>query len=195
MKKTRRSGVAWSPRRGGSGRPRGAAGARAVPEDTAAAGWSSEDAGSGARREATDNRGGGSSGGRRDAGAASTTDADSDDDMADHFLGSESPSAEARRPFHKTQRRRYRLRRHMLLKRARNAGKGAGGGKDGSGSGGTSSGEGWTAPPRIPLSEVVGVNSGGPSGRREGEAGHDPETYGLFVNLVERMLDHRPETR
>ncbi|CAN0376803.1 unnamed protein product, partial [Ectocarpus sp. 13 AM-2016] len=45
------------------------------------------------------------------------------------------------------------------------------------------------------LSEVVGVFSGGPSGRREGEAGHDPETYGLFVNLVERMLDQRPETR
>ncbi|CAN0455716.1 unnamed protein product, partial [Hapterophycus canaliculatus] len=46
-----------------------------------------------------------------------------------------------------------------------------------------------------PLADVVGVYSGGPSGRRDGEAGHDPVTYELFVNLVERMLDQRPETR
>lgn len=161
-----------------------------LPED-GRAGWSSEDKEAAARKRA--DRGAG----RRDGGAASTTDDYSDDDMVDYSPGGDSPSSgrrssPTRRPFN-NQRRRYRLRRHLLLKRARNlGGSGTSGDKDG---GGASSGEGWTIPPRIPLSEVVGVNSGGPSGRREGETGHDPETYGSFVNLVERMLDHRPETR
>ncbi|CAM9177341.1 unnamed protein product, partial [Discosporangium mesarthrocarpum] len=51
------------------------------------------------------------------------------------------------------------------------------------------------APRPSPLSEIVGVNTGGPQGRREGEPSHDPATYRLFVDLVERMLDQRPETR
>lgn len=53
----------------------------------------------------------------------------------------------------------------------------------------------WMIPPRVPLSDVVGMSTGGPQGRREGEVGHDSESYRLFVDLVERMLDHRPETR
>lgn len=89
---------------------------------------------------------------------------------------------------------RYRLRENLLRKRARSGGPGAGAGGGGSAAA-ADGGGGYPDVPRVPLSEVVGVYSGGPSGRREGEAGHDPHTYGLFVDLVGRMLDQRPETR
>lgn len=127
-------------------------------------------------------------------GASSTEDdddeevgedrADSDHDMADFSPtnpGASTPPA-ASGP-------RYRLRENLLLKRARS---GAGGGAAAAAGGG---GGGYPDVPRVPLSEVVGVHTGGPSGRREGETGHDPHTYGLFVDLVARMLDQRPETR
>ena len=88
---------------------------------------------------------------------------------------------------------RYRLRENLLLKRARSGAAGGGGG-GGSAAAGVDPG-GYPDVPRVPLSEVVGVYTGGPSGRRDGEAGHDPQTYSLFVDLVGRMLDQRPETR
>lgn len=116
-------------------------------------------------------------GGSGRSGTASSTDEDSDHAMADYSPTSDSPPAGPR----------YRLRRKLLQKRSRNNGSGAGvRGR---------AGEDSHDLPRVPLSEVIGVFSGGPSGRRDGEAGHDPATYGLFVNLVERMLDHRPESR
>lgn len=126
-------------------------------------------------------------------------DGDGDHDMADVSRG--DPSAvRSPRP------RRYRLRKHLLMKRARTLGNMPGGGGAASSAtpsgGGLGSGKGkkrrddaWMFPPRMPLPEVVGMCTGGPNGRREGEAGHDPDSYALFVDLVERMLDHRPETR
>lgn len=101
--------------------------------------------------------------------------------------GANSPPAITNAPRY---RPRYRLRENLLLKRARSGGAGGGAAAGGGGGGG-----GYPDVPRVPLSEVVGVYTGGPSGRREGEAGHDPHTYGLFVDLVGRMLDQRPETR
>lgn len=116
---------------------------------------------------------------------------DHDHEMADCSESSSSIPAASNVPT------RYRLRKNLLMKRARSGGSGGGSSGSGSGSsgGGKGGGTGYPGVPRVPLSEVVGVCSGGPSGRREGEVGHDPETYGLFVNLVERMLDQRPETR
>ncbi|CAM9158276.1 unnamed protein product, partial [Ectocarpus sp. 8 AP-2014] len=111
---------------------------------------------------------------------------DSDQNMAEFSPDGRTNTDSNASPTSNAGRPRYRLRRSLLEKRARAGGAGGGGGAAG--------GESRDVP-RVPLSEVVGVFSGGPSGRREGEAGHDPETYGLFVNLVERMLDQRPETR
>eukprot|EP00949_MAST-11_sp_MAST-11-sp1_P004250 g4250.t1 len=45
------------------------------------------------------------------------------------------------------------------------------------------------------LSDIIGVNTGGPLGRRKGDAGHSPEHYRSFLDLVDRMLDYVPETR
>ena len=45
------------------------------------------------------------------------------------------------------------------------------------------------------LEDVLGVNSGGPGGRRKGEAGHTPHHYGLFHNLLSRMLTFDVEQR
>ena len=39
------------------------------------------------------------------------------------------------------------------------------------------------------------MNTGGPLGRRKGDAGHSPEHYRSFLDLVDRMLDYVPETR
>mmetsp|Transcript_11313 Transcript_11313/g.25733 ORF Transcript_11313/g.25733 Transcript_11313/m.25733 type:complete len:642 (-) Transcript_11313:368-2293(-) len=39
-----------------------------------------------------------------------------------------------------------------------------------------------------PLREIIGVDTGGPGGRRAQEPGHSRHTYELFLDLVERML-------
>lgn len=46
-----------------------------------------------------------------------------------------------------------------------------------------------------PLSDIVGVYTDGPYGRRKGESGHTVEDYQMFVNLVDKMLSYRPEDR
>ncbi|XP_019346423.2 dual specificity tyrosine-phosphorylation-regulated kinase 1B [Alligator mississippiensis] len=45
------------------------------------------------------------------------------------------------------------------------------------------------------LHEVLGVESGGPGGRRAGEQGHTPSDYLKFKDLVLRMLDYEPRSR
>jgi dual specificity tyrosine-phosphorylation-regulated kinase 1 len=45
------------------------------------------------------------------------------------------------------------------------------------------------------MEALVGVDSGGPQGRRRGEAGHEPHDYRLFVDLVYHMLQYDPERR
>ncbi|XP_074023755.1 LOW QUALITY PROTEIN: dual specificity tyrosine-phosphorylation-regulated kinase 1B-like, partial [Numenius arquata] len=45
------------------------------------------------------------------------------------------------------------------------------------------------------LHEVLGVESGGPGGRRAGEQGHAPSDYLKFKDLVLRMLDYEPRSR
>uniref|UniRef100_A0A8D0F862 dual-specificity kinase n=1 Tax=Strix occidentalis caurina TaxID=311401 RepID=A0A8D0F862_STROC len=42
---------------------------------------------------------------------------------------------------------------------------------------------------------VLGVESGGPGGRRAGEQGHAPSDYLKFKDLVLRMLDYEPRSR
>jgi serine/threonine protein kinase len=73
--------------------------------------------------------------------------------------------------------------------------------------GSTSSGGPPPPPPQQPsapreppvytdLREVLGVHSGGPSGRRRGErSGHTPGHYALLLDLVERMLEYDPDRR
>mmetsp|Transcript_15585 Transcript_15585/g.37189 ORF Transcript_15585/g.37189 Transcript_15585/m.37189 type:complete len:658 (+) Transcript_15585:102-2075(+) len=46
-----------------------------------------------------------------------------------------------------------------------------------------------------PLSETIGVTTGGPGGRRRGEMGHDQHNYELFLDLVQRMLTYDPKKR
>ncbi|CAB3359952.1 Hypothetical predicted protein [Cloeon dipterum] len=45
------------------------------------------------------------------------------------------------------------------------------------------------------LSDIVGVEAGGPGGRRAGEPGHSVSDYLKFRDLVLRMLDYDPKTR
>ncbi|XP_014680349.1 PREDICTED: dual specificity tyrosine-phosphorylation-regulated kinase 1A-like, partial [Priapulus caudatus] len=45
------------------------------------------------------------------------------------------------------------------------------------------------------LHDVVGVETGGPGGRRAGEAGHSVSDYLKFKDLILRMLDFDPKTR
>uniref|UniRef100_A0A8C5WER8 Dual specificity tyrosine-phosphorylation-regulated kinase 1A n=1 Tax=Leptobrachium leishanense TaxID=445787 RepID=A0A8C5WER8_9ANUR len=45
------------------------------------------------------------------------------------------------------------------------------------------------------LHEVLGVETGGPGGRRAGEQGHSPSDYLKFKDLILRMLDYDPKTR
>lgn len=42
---------------------------------------------------------------------------------------------------------------------------------------------------------MLGVESGGPGGRRAGEQGHSPSDYLKFKDLVLRMLDYEPRSR
>ncbi|XP_072911742.1 dual specificity tyrosine-phosphorylation-regulated kinase 1B-like isoform X1 [Hemitrygon akajei] len=45
------------------------------------------------------------------------------------------------------------------------------------------------------LHNIIGVETGGPSGRRVGEPGHTPAEYLKFKDLILRMLDYDPKTR
>eukprot|EP00756_Hemistasia_phaeocysticola_P018653 Hpha_TRINITY_DN15610_c0_g1::TRINITY_DN15610_c0_g1_i1::g.98544::m.98544/K08825/DYRK1; dual specificity tyrosine-phosphorylation-regulated kinase 1 len=45
------------------------------------------------------------------------------------------------------------------------------------------------------LVDVLGVNIGGPSGRREGQPGHGVEDYRTFCDLIEKVLVYDPEQR
>jgi len=43
--------------------------------------------------------------------------------------------------------------------------------------------------PRRSLADVIGVHTGGPSGRRAGEQDHNAFHYSQFLDLITRMLD------
>lgn len=45
------------------------------------------------------------------------------------------------------------------------------------------------------LHDILGVESGGPGGRRAGEAGHSISDYLKFKDLILRMLDFDPKSR
>lgn len=45
------------------------------------------------------------------------------------------------------------------------------------------------------LEDIIGVNSGGPGGRRRGEEGHSPTDYLQFLDLILALLDYNPNTR
>ncbi|XP_048476472.1 dual specificity tyrosine-phosphorylation-regulated kinase 1B isoform X1 [Rhincodon typus] len=45
------------------------------------------------------------------------------------------------------------------------------------------------------LHNIIGVETGGPNGRRAGEPGHTPAEYLKFKDLILRMLDYDPKTR
>lgn len=45
------------------------------------------------------------------------------------------------------------------------------------------------------LTDIIGVETGGPGGRRLGESGHTPEEYHKFKDLIERMLTFDPQER
>jgi dual specificity tyrosine-phosphorylation-regulated kinase 1 len=45
------------------------------------------------------------------------------------------------------------------------------------------------------LHDILGVETGGPGGRRHGEAGHSQSDYLKFKDLILRMLDYDPKTR
>lgn len=45
------------------------------------------------------------------------------------------------------------------------------------------------------LHDILGVENGGPGGRRSGEAGHSMSDYLKFKDLILRMLDYDPKTR
>lgn len=45
------------------------------------------------------------------------------------------------------------------------------------------------------LMDILGVNTGGPYGRRYGEAGHTVEDYMKFKDMVQRMLEYDPVKR
>lgn len=45
------------------------------------------------------------------------------------------------------------------------------------------------------LHNILGVETGGPGGRRAGESGHTVADYLKFKDLILRMLDYDPKTR
>uniref|UniRef100_A0A914HNC7 dual-specificity kinase n=1 Tax=Globodera rostochiensis TaxID=31243 RepID=A0A914HNC7_GLORO len=53
----------------------------------------------------------------------------------------------------------------------------------------------YKAPGARRLSDVLGVHTGGPFGRRFGEAGHTAEDYMKFKDLIQRMLELDPAKR
>lgn len=67
------------------------------------------------------------------------------------------------------------------------------GGKDG-GSRRRSASSSQATPPRT-LRQIIGADSGGPRGLRKSEAGHSPENYGVFIDLVTKMLKYDAKER
>ncbi|KAL3107514.1 hypothetical protein niasHT_014231 [Heterodera trifolii] len=53
----------------------------------------------------------------------------------------------------------------------------------------------YMAPGSLRLSDVLGVYTGGPFGRRQGEPGHTVEDYMKFKDLIQRMLELDPAKR
>lgn len=45
------------------------------------------------------------------------------------------------------------------------------------------------------LHDILGVDTGGPGGRRAGEPGHSSSEYLKFKDLILRMLDYDPKSR
>lgn len=56
-------------------------------------------------------------------------------------------------------------------------------------------GKKYKHPASIKLSTILGVEIGGPGGRRKGEPGHSISDYLKFKDLVMRILDYDPQTR
>ncbi|XP_022244991.1 serine/threonine-protein kinase minibrain-like isoform X2 [Limulus polyphemus] len=56
-------------------------------------------------------------------------------------------------------------------------------------------GKKYKSPGSRRLQDILGVESGGPSGRRLGEAGHSVSDYLKFRDMIIRMLDFDPKTR
>ncbi|VDK44472.1 unnamed protein product [Anisakis simplex] len=56
-------------------------------------------------------------------------------------------------------------------------------------------GKHYRAPAQRRLADIIGVNTGGPGGRRLGENGHTPEEYNKFKDLIEKMLTYDPRER
>ena len=46
-----------------------------------------------------------------------------------------------------------------------------------------------------PFKDIIGVDTGGPGGRRQGEQGHSKSDYMKFLNLIESMLKYDPMAR
>lgn len=53
----------------------------------------------------------------------------------------------------------------------------------------------YMAPGSRLLKDIIGVDTGGPGGRRQGEAGHSKTEYTKFLNLIENMLKYDPMSR
>lgn len=45
------------------------------------------------------------------------------------------------------------------------------------------------------MHSILGIDSGGPGGRRVNEPGHSPADYLKFKDLIVRMLDYDPRVR
>ncbi|CAG0882663.1 unnamed protein product [Darwinula stevensoni] len=59
----------------------------------------------------------------------------------------------------------------------------------------TKDGKKYKPPGARKLHDILGVETGGPGGRRYGELGHSMADYLKFKDLIERMLDYNPKTR
>ncbi|XP_019881080.1 serine/threonine-protein kinase minibrain [Aethina tumida] len=59
----------------------------------------------------------------------------------------------------------------------------------------TKDGKRYKIPGSRRLHDILGVETGGPGGRRAGEAGHSMSEYLKFKDLILRMLDYDPKTR
>lgn len=53
----------------------------------------------------------------------------------------------------------------------------------------------YKPPGSVKLHTILGVDNGGPGGRRLNEPGHSPADYLKFKDLVVRMLDYDPRVR
>lgn len=53
----------------------------------------------------------------------------------------------------------------------------------------------YRGPGHRKLHDILGVTTGGPSGRRAGELGHTVEEYSKFKDLIKRMLTYDPKAR